>query len=70
MLWFLTSWLLLGMSFFFDDSFTCTNPMYSKDADCRAYICGLKADQRKAEIASHSMSIAFEFNDYMICEDF
>lgn len=26
LLWFLTSWLLLGMSFFFDDSFTCTDP--------------------------------------------
>lgn len=56
------------MSFFFDDSFTCVNPLYSSDDDCRSYICGLKPSQRREEIATHSMSIAFEFNDYMICE--
>ena len=50
------------------NSFTCVNPLYSSDDDCRSYICGLKPSQRREEIATHSMSIAFEFNDYMICE--
>jgi hypothetical protein len=59
LLWFLTSWLLLGMSFFFDDSFTCSDPQYSDNAACRAYICSLPPSQRKAEIGSHSLSIAF-----------
>ena len=59
LLWFLTSWLLLGMSFFFDDSYTCLSPLYPGDDSCQKYVCSLPSRVRPAAIASHSLSIVF-----------
>jgi hypothetical protein len=59
LLWFLTSWLLLGMSFFFDDSFSCLSPDYADGDSCKTYVCSLPSRERPAAIASHSLSIAF-----------
>jgi len=33
LMWFLTSWLLLGMAFFFDNSYTCS-PDILEQAEC------------------------------------
>lgn len=40
-MWFLTSWLLLGMGFFFDNSFTCVRPEYSDIDVCKREVCKL-----------------------------
>lgn len=58
------------MSFFFDDDFTCSNPLYSDEKACRKYVCGLDPSLRKKAIGSHSLSIAFAFDDYMICPEY
>lgn len=57
------------MAFFFDDDFTCKDPKYSSTSSCYDYICSLPSAQRPAEIATHSRSITFEYEDYMICSD-
>lgn len=66
-MWFLTSWLLLGIGFFFDNDFTCVKEEYSDHQACKAYICGLSDELRNDEIATHASSIVFEFDTYLIC---
>ena len=58
LIWFFISWMLLGMSFFFDDSFTCKDD-FPKEKDCRNHICSLPVAERKDAIATHSASVAF-----------
>lgn len=64
-MWFLTSWLLLGMAFFFDNSYTCPNQ--SDEAECQKYICGMASELRPQNIDWHASSIVFQFDTYLIC---
>jgi hypothetical protein len=68
-MWFLTACLLLGMNFFFDDSFTCKDPILADKDDCQTYVCSLPSWARPDAIAEHAPSIIFEFNNYLICPD-
>lgn len=49
-MWFLTACLLLGMNFFFDDSFTCKDPIYADKDDCHTYVCSLPSNLRSEAI--------------------
>ena len=68
LLWFFTSWLLVGQSFFFDNSFTCFDE--HKPEQCSKFICGLPKSERPHAMKSHADSIVFAFEGkWMICEN-
>lgn len=68
-LWFLTSWMLLGLGFFFDDDLTCRN-IHNKE-DCLRHVCAFPAEARWEQIETHPSSIVFAFEGkFMICEDY
>lgn len=58
-MWFLTAWLLLGMNFFFDDSYTCKSDELVDQDKCQAYVCSLEPEQRPDAIKEHASSIVF-----------
>ena len=66
-MWFFTAWVLVGQSFFFDNSLTCKD---EEDKDkCLELICKLPAHERPEQIESHANSLVFAFEGkWMICE--
>lgn len=68
-MWFLTACLLLGMNFFFDDSFTCKDPKYADKEACKDYVCSLPSWARPDVIDQHAPSMIFQFSTFLICPD-
>lgn len=67
-MWFLTSWMLVGQGFFFDDTFSC--PTIADVNKCKEHICSLPPGDRLNAMSSHANSIIFAFdNKLMICEN-
>jgi hypothetical protein len=68
MVWFLTSWILMGQGFFFDNQYTCND--IEDPTVCSKYICSLQPNERIFAIKTHPNSIAFAFpNELFICEN-
>lgn len=59
MVWFLSAWVLMGQSFYFDNQYTCFNT--DDSTECSSHICSLSPEERARSLKSHSNSLVFAF---------